>query len=41
MHATCPYTITPTRKGSDSIIIVQTCPCGYTAPAWDAKKGVK
>ena len=41
MHATdCPYTITPTRTGTDVIILVQTCPCGYVAPAWDGTKGV-
>lgn len=39
-HTDCPYTITPTHTGTDTIILVQTCPCGYQAPVWDGTKGV-
>jgi len=49
MHATritshapeCAHNFPPTSKGSDTIILIQKCVCGYEAPVWDGMKGVK
>ena len=37
----CTNIITPARTGTDVIILVQKCPCGYVAPVWDGTKGVR
>jgi len=40
-HATdCPFTFPATRKDADAIIMIQVCPCGYKATAWDGTRGV-